>query len=57
VCIPDLVFPGFQADIVAELEHASESIVEHSNPLFAQGEVQNHHAEMYDKHEQESSAG
>ena len=42
----DLVLSRLQADIVAELEHASKGIMENRHALFAQGKVEDHHAEL-----------
>jgi len=39
-----LVLSGFQANIVAEFEHASKRIVEHGYAFLAQSEVEDHHA-------------
>jgi hypothetical protein len=39
---PYLVFLSLQANVIAELEHAGEGIVENSDAFFAQREAQNH---------------
>jgi len=40
-----LVSSGLQADVVTELEQAGKGIMEHCGPLFAEGEVQDDHAD------------
>jgi hypothetical protein len=40
-----LVSSGLQADVVTELEQAGEGIMEYCDPFFAQGEVQDDHAD------------
>lgn len=40
---PNLFLPGLETDLVTELEHACQCIVEHGHAIFTQSEVEHHH--------------